>query len=136
MHEWALAEGVIRTALETAEAEGLGAISRIAVRIGELQRIEKDVFQEALERVMPPSETRLAGAKIEVVIEPARLRCRPCRAEFALREISGLVDPAQLESIHFIPELAHAFMACPRCESPDFEVLEGRGVWIEAVEGR
>lgn len=136
MHEWALAEGVIRTALESAEAKALSAISRIAVRIGELQRIEQEVFQEALERVMPPSEPRLRGTKIELSIEPARLRCRPCGAEFGLAEIAGPVKPAELESIHFIPELAHAFMACPRCESPDFEVLEGRGVWIEAVEGR
>ena len=56
--------------------------------------------------------------------------------EFALADLRGPVDHDQLESIHFIPELAHAFMACPGCESPDFEVLEGRGVWIECVEGR
>ena len=135
MHEWALAEGVIRTALEAGRNEGFRSISRITVKIGELQRIEKEVFETALRHVMPPSEPRLAGARVELGIEPARFRCRPCGAEFTLGEIDGPVGPDQLESIHFIPELAHAFMACPRCASPDFEVLEGRGVWIEAVEG-
>ncbi len=58
------------------------------------------------------------------------------RHDFALAEVGGLLDGEQLESIHFIPELAHAFMACPGCDSPDFEVIQGRGVWIEAVEGK
>ena len=135
MHEWALAEGVIRTALEAGREAGLSSIARISVKIGELQRIERDVFQAALERVLPRSEPRLAGTRIELGIEPARFRCRPCGAEFALAEIGGPVGPAELESIHFVPELAHAFMSCPQCQSPDFEVLEGRGVWIESVEG-
>ena len=135
MHEWALAEGVIRTALEAGREAGLSSIARISVKIGELQRIEKQVFEEALERVLPRSDPRLAGTRIELGIEPARFRCRPCRAEFALGEIAGPLGPAELESIHFIPELAHAFLSCPRCHSPDFEVLEGRGVWIESVDG-
>jgi len=135
MHEWALAEGVVRTALEAGANDGLRTISKITVRIGELQRIDEEVFQQALEQVIPPAEPRLAGTRIELGIEPALFRCRPCRAEFALRDIAGPVGPDQLESIHFIPELAHAFMACPRCQSPDFEVVQGRGVWIESVEG-
>jgi hydrogenase nickel incorporation protein HypA/HybF len=39
------------------------------------------------------------------------------------------------ENIHFIPEVAHVYVKCPRCESPDFEVLKGRGVWINKVMG-
>jgi hydrogenase nickel incorporation protein HypA/HybF len=135
MHEWALAEGVIRTALEAGEKEGLRSIARISVKIGELQRIKKDVFATALENVMPGDDPRLTSTRIALEIEPALFRCRPCQAEFVLTDLEGPVDHDQLESIHFIPELAHAFMSCPKCKSPDFEVVEGRGVWIEAVEG-
>jgi hydrogenase nickel incorporation protein HypA/HybF len=135
MHEWALAEGVIKTALEAGEKEGLRSITRISVKIGELQRIKKDVFENALQTVMPETDPRLAATRITLEIEQARFRCRPCHAEFLLADLDGPVDHAQLESIHFIPELAHAFMSCPKCQSPDFEVIEGRGVWIDAVEG-
>jgi hydrogenase nickel incorporation protein HypA/HybF len=135
MHEWALAEGVIKTALEAGEKDGLTSISRVSVKIGELQRIKTEVFENALQTVMPQADPRLASTRIELEIEPARFRCRPCRAEFVLADLDGPVDHDQLESIHFIPELAHAFMSCPRCHSPDFEVIEGRGVWIDAVEG-
>ena len=37
--------------------------------------------------------------------------------------------------IHFVPELAHAYLRCPDCSSADFEVLGGRGVSIDAIEG-
>jgi len=37
MHEWALADAVVTTALKVAENEGLKEISEIIVKIGELQ---------------------------------------------------------------------------------------------------
>jgi hydrogenase nickel incorporation protein HypA/HybF len=135
MHEWALAEGVIATALEAGEKQGLGTITRIVVRIGELQRIQKEVFRQALEAVTPESEPRLAAAEIVLEIQPARFRCRPCQHRYTLADTGPELDHESLESIHFIPELAHIFMECPSCRSPDFEVVEGRGVWIEALEG-
>ena len=135
MHEWALAEGVIATALDAGEKEGLGTITKIVVRIGELQRIQEDVFRQALEEVMPDSEPRLAATEIVLEIQPARFRCRPCQHRYTLADTGSGLDHEALESIHFIPELAHIFMECPSCHSPDFEVVEGRGVWIETLEG-
>ena len=46
-----------------------------------------------------------------------------------------LRDDDAAEAIHFVPELAHAFMRCPDCGSPDFEVAAGRGVAISGIEG-
>lgn len=135
MHEWALAEGVIATALEAGEKEGLIRIRKISITIGQLQNIKKEVFESALTAVMPASEPRLAGTEISLEIEPVRFRCRPCRDEFSLGDVRGPLDGDQLESIHLIPELAHAFLSCPACDSPDFEVIQGRGVWIESLEG-
>jgi hydrogenase nickel incorporation protein HypA/HybF len=135
MHEWALAEGVIVTALDASEKEGLGRIRRIVVRIGELQRIEQEVFRQALEAVKPDSEPRLKATEIVLEIQPARFRCRPCQHRYGLADTGPELDHESLESIHFVPELAHIFMDCPRCHSPDFEVEEGRGVWIESLEG-
>jgi hydrogenase nickel incorporation protein HypA/HybF len=134
MHEWALAEGVMTTALQAGEKAGLKSIRRISIKIGELQRIDREVFRGALEAVKP-DDARLAATELALEIEPSRFRCRPCKAEFTLAEAGGPLGGDPLESIHFIPELAHAFMACPRCDSPDFEVIQGRGVWIEDLEG-
>jgi len=134
MHETALAEAVVATALETAEKEGLAEIRTLVVRIGELQKIDKGVLEFALKEVMPLSEPRLASMSLTLETEPARFECRPCKHRFGLNDVPELRSEDESEAIHFIPELAHVFLRCPECDSPDFEVLQGRGVTIETLE--
>ena len=135
MHEFALAEAVVRAALDTAAQHGIGRLTRVVVRIGELQSIESGVFEFALREVIPASEPRIAAARIDLEREPARFRCRPCGREFGLADGGGPTDEQESEAIHFIPELAHAFVYCPDCRSPDFEVTAGRGVVLRTLEG-
>ena len=135
MHEFALAEGVVASAIAAAEKAGMTRIQQVEVRIGELQRISRETFEFALTELLPADEPRIAGASFELAVEPARFRCRPCEHEFKLADTAGPADHDQREAIHFIPELAHGFLCCPACRSPDFEVLEGRGVVLAAVEG-
>jgi hydrogenase nickel incorporation protein HypA/HybF len=135
MHEFALAEAVVATALEAADHRGIATIRRLEVHVGELQRIRKETFEFALREVLPSNEPRLAGAHIDLVIDPARFRCRACDRGFGLNETEPPGSEDEAEAIHFVPELAHSFLRCPGCRSPDFEVLEGRGVTIEPPEG-
>lgn len=135
MHEFALAEAVIDTALGFAEKEGLTKISGVLVRIGELQNIEREIFDYALKEIMPQTEPRLASTVITLETEPARFCCRACEREFGLAETVGPQNEDEAEAMHFIPELAHTFLQCPACESPDFEMIAGRGVSIVSIEG-
>ena len=137
MHEFALADAVVTTALRAAKENGIATIERVEVRIGELQRISRETFEFALSEMMPNQHPMLGAAKLDLVVEPATFRCRPCGREFALDDTGGPKDKDkdEAEAIHFIPELAHAYLACPACSSPDFEVLTGRGVTIGAIEG-
>jgi hydrogenase nickel incorporation protein HypA/HybF len=135
MHEYALAEAVLETALEVAEKEGLSRITGLVVRIGELQTIEKEIFEFALKEVMPRSEPKLASLEVTLETMHARFRCRPCKREFTLAEAGGPRNEDESEAIHFIPELAHSYLRCPDCGSPDFQMLEGRGVTIASIEG-
>jgi hydrogenase nickel incorporation protein HypA/HybF len=135
MHELALADAVVTSALDTARKNGMRRIVRIDVRVGELQKIKRDVFEFALREVLPAHESMLASAAIDLAIEPASFRCRPCGREFDLAATGGPRDEEEQEAIHFIPELAHAYLRCPNCGSPDFEVTAGRGVTIQSIEG-
>jgi hydrogenase nickel incorporation protein HypA/HybF len=136
MHELALAEAVVTAALKFSDREGLSELARIEVRVGELQGIRKEIFEFALAEVMPAVEPRLASTEIHVEIEPARFHCRSCGVRFSLNEETGLRGAEEVEAVHLVPELAHAFLRCPACRSPDFEVVAGRGVSIGAIEGR
>lgn len=131
MHEWALAEAVISTISRLAESEGLREIKEVKLKIGELQQIELEVFKFALTQLRDSSLLKNARFNIEVV--NAEIKCRNCGFRWSLEKEKIKGDVA--EAIHFIPEVIHAFIRCPKCGSPDFEVIGGRGVWIEDLKG-
>lgn len=130
MHEWALAEGVVSTTARIAEEQGLEKVTEVTVSIGELQQIEHDVFRFALEQLRPPI---MKDAEFVFESIGAKLRCRVCGEEWGFSPDD--MDEEVSEAIHFIPEVAHAYLSCPSCGSPDFEVLEGRGVILSSIKG-
>lgn len=131
MHELALAEGVVATALKAA---GGRVVRRIVVKVGQLQQIDPEVFRDCVEQVVPGDERALAGVRIDLETEEARLECRACGREFGLDDLPEPPGEGELEAIHFVPELAHSYVSCPTCNSPDFEVVAGRGIWIDHIE--
>ncbi|MFH1567809.1 MAG: hydrogenase/urease maturation nickel metallochaperone HypA [Gemmatimonadota bacterium] len=131
MHELALAEGVVATALAAASGR---KVRRILIAVGQLQQIDPAFFRECVEQVVPAGEPALAEVRIELRNEAARLRCRACGRDFGLADLADPPGGEELEAIHFVPELAHAYVGCPACGSPDFEVVAGRGIWIDHIE--
>ncbi|MCF3652901.1 MAG: hydrogenase nickel incorporation protein HypA [Aigarchaeota archaeon] len=130
MHEWALAEAVVSTISRIASEKGLGEVIEVTIRIGELQQIDLDAFKFALEQLSSQYSIR---AKFEFREERAEFRCRVCGETWPFKKED--LGPDISEAIHVIPEVAHAFLRCPRCGSPDFEVVRGRGIWIESIRG-
>jgi hydrogenase nickel incorporation protein HypA/HybF len=45
------------------------------------------------------------------------------------------LDEDETEAIHFMPEIAHIYIRCPQCKSPDFDIIQGRGVQVGVIEG-
>ena len=135
MHEWALAEGVVSTALKEAEKGQLKKIARIKVKIGELQQIDNELFKSLLEDVLRVEDARVREAKLEYETEEAILKCRVCVHEWPFSDSKKELSEEDAELIHFIPEMAKVYLRCPQCKSPDFEVVKGRGVWVESIEG-
>lgn len=135
MHEWALAEAVVSTAVRIAERDGLPRIREIEVQIGELQQIERDVFEFALRHVLVPGDPLWSEVSFVIQTEPAELRCRACDHEWPLGDSLATLPEEQREAIHFLPEMVHVYVTCPHCGSPDFEVVRGRGVSLVSVGG-
>ncbi len=132
MHEWALAESVIKTAVEHAGAQKLRKLTEAGVVFGELQAIDGEIFDFALEqlRAQFPAAAR---CRFKIIKEPAAFRCKACSHEFPLKGLRKTKDES--EFIHFVPEMAHTFLKCPACGSPDFEIAAGRGVHISYIKG-
>ena len=135
MHELALADSVLKAALSAADDAGMDRIDRIVVKIGELQQIERELFEFSLTTVLPAMDARLAGVKFDLSEELVRFGCRSCGTDYGRDEAGIESDGDQGEAIHFIPELSHAFARCPSCGSPDFEIRAGRGITLERIVG-
>lgn len=135
MHEWALAESVIYTVIEEVEREKLKEVTAVKIMIGELQQIDLNIFKFALENILQSSALKMDLDRLETNIAPSFLQCKVCRHEWGFSEAVGNLPEPESEAIHFIPEMAHIYLRCPACGSPDFEISKGRGVWIEYIEG-
>ena len=130
MHEWALAEAILSSALQIADKEKLKEVTEVTVRIGELQQVESSILRFALRELK--SEI-FRNAKFHILRAKTTLECHVCGTswQFDLKKLSK----ATAEAIHFVPEVAHTYITCPKCGSPDFEIAKGRGVWLENIKG-
>jgi len=130
MHEWALAEAVISTVSQIAEKEGIKEVVEVKIKVGELQQIAPDVLNFALSQL---KTSKLVNAKFNIQKVKAELKCRICQHKWIFKK--ERMNEEMTEAIHFVPEVAHAYIKCPKCGSPDFEILKGRGIWLESVRG-
>ncbi len=130
MHEWALAEAVITAALQIAEKEKMKEVKELTIKIGELQQIEQNILRFALSQLKPE---RFKETKFHISKTKTTLKCRVCEQTWLFKKSKLQENTA--EAIHFVPEVAHAYIKCPKCGSPDFEISEGRGIWLENMKG-
>jgi hydrogenase nickel incorporation protein HypA/HybF len=130
MHEWALAEAILTSAKQVAEQENLKEVTEVTIRVGELQQVEPPILRFALSQMK--TET-FKNAKFRILKAKSTLKCRVCGTiwEFNLKKL----DKATAEAIHFVPEVVHTYIRCPKCGSSDFEIVSGRGVWLEHIKG-
>jgi hydrogenase nickel incorporation protein HypA/HybF len=131
MHEWALAEAVAATVDRVLREHRGARLLAVTVRIGELQRIEREVFEQGLEACL---QDRPYGPELfRYEIEEASFRCNLCGREWPLGSVAGL-GQEELEAIHFLPETAHVYLRCPECGSPDFRLHSGRGIGVASID--
>lgn len=130
MHEWALAESVIKAASEIAEKEHLKEVTEIDIKIGELQDVEREIFRFALQQLKPAN---FKNTRFHITRAKTTLKCRNCGSTWMF--MKQQLDANTKEAIHFIPEVAHAYIKCPHCGSPDFEIIAGRGIWLQNIKG-
>jgi len=135
MHEWALAESILTAAIDTAKKEKLKKITEINIIIGELQQIEQDIFEFALEGIIKEQDGKLKDVKINIETEKSTLKCKSCENTWSFDDMKKKLNEDESEAIHFVPEVAFVHARCPKCGSPDFEITKGRGVSITSIKG-
>jgi hydrogenase nickel incorporation protein HypA/HybF len=129
MHEWALAESVIKTIKEN---PAFKKTKHVNILFGELQNIEKEIFMFAMKE-LSKQDVLVSKIRYKIVNVKAEFKCKKCGNEFGLKDLKDIGEEEK-ENIHFIPEMVNSFVKCPKCKSPDFEIIEGRGISLQ-IEG-
>ncbi|NLI10031.1 MAG: hydrogenase nickel incorporation protein HypA [Elusimicrobia bacterium] len=124
MHEWALAESVVKTLKNRKKT-----VFEAEVIFGTLQDIDEEIFTFALKEILNQEDFKV---KIKITKEDAVFECLSCGKIFDLKE--GTKDEIEKENIHFLPEMAKVFLKCPSCKAKDFEIKKGRGLSLKLKE--
>lgn len=112
MHEIALVEETLRIITGVAETHQLRRITRVNVKIGAFLQVQPELFEFAFDAAK--TGTILAEASLYMDVLPARLRCRECGKE-------SLWDKTSF--------------TCPYCGSLQMDILDGRDIFIQSIEG-
>jgi len=134
MHEWALVDAIAQAAQAAAETEKLKRVDIVAVVLGELQNIDRAAVKSLFTEIRRGKSPALRCAKISISAEKAVFKCRVCANEFGMTS-GGKLNHQKSEAVHFLPEMAHVYLRCPKCKSADFEVIKGRGIYIKEITG-
>jgi len=134
MHEWAISESILNSAIDSARAQGILKLTKIRIGVGELAQLEPDILRFALEKIKAGTLAGTAILEIETV--PARFSCRSCENEWGFADVKAKLfsDVGKEDPLHYVPDFIYSFMRCPRCDSPDFNITSGRDTSF-SVEG-
>lgn len=110
MHEFSIAEAIVRTGEEVLRANGGGRAEKVQLRIGELRQVVPDALTFAFDILK--KDTLLADASLEWETVPAQMRCRSCGREYHPKDV---------------------FWECPSCGAIGAEVVAGEELEIVSI---
>lgn len=111
MHELAITEGIMDTALPAAKAAGAQKILEIRLKIGDLSGVFPEYITENFEKLS--KGTIAEGAKLKFSKIPASIHCMQCGFE-------GEINRSKIE--------------CPKCSGTDFKITSGREYYVDSLE--
>ncbi|MVT13057.1 MAG: hydrogenase nickel incorporation protein HypA [Euryarchaeota archaeon] len=134
MHEWSLANGIVRTVLQEKEKNGASTIKIVEISVGEISQIDIETLRYALENIA--RGTPLENSEIRIDMERTELKCRTCGHIWNFEESKKYLEPVGEEgdnALHYLPESVSIFVKCPVCHGQDIEILGGSGVRVKKI---
>lgn len=119
MHELSLSSAIVKTALRHAEGR---SVRSVQMRIGRLRQVVPDSLAFYFEVVS--RDTGCDGAKLELELIDALLRCTACAEEW---------DPAPRPAEDEGDLLSPPRLRCPSCGAGGAEVVRGEEFEIESI---
>ncbi|BDB98788.1 hydrogenase/urease maturation nickel metallochaperone HypA [Saccharolobus caldissimus] len=138
MHEGSLAYSTATALIEYAKEHNIKRATKVEIGIGELTMIDEEIYKNWLIEMLKGSP--YDSAEIRLVKEPVRFKCNICNYSWSLDEVKEKVIENICKEIvdcdtpiHYLPEIAQAYVTCPKCNSRDFEIISGEGIIIRSI---
>ena len=113
MHEFALADDLLKLARAEARKAGIVRLDKIVVRIGGLSGVSEDALEFAF-GFLREEDDITKNAQLVVQRVEGRGRCKTCNKDVGLERL---------------------FLYCPDCKTPTVEITEGRDFLLMSLEG-
>ena len=115
MHELGIAEDLFKIVKKKAQGFNLKKVTKIRIKVGAASGIDIEFLRHSFnDHVFP--DTIAHGAELELISEPVEAKCKKC----------GEIINAQ----------KHEFSkSCPSCGGLYIEIIKGKDVYIEDIEG-
>ena len=107
-----IAQAILEQALKAAEANGIARIASLHLKLGTFSGVVEDALRFSFE--VASRETRAEGAVLEVESIPLMIRCADCGRESAIQPF---------------------LFQCPSCGSRRVDILTGRELALDSIEG-
>jgi hydrogenase nickel insertion protein HypA len=117
MHEFSIAQDIVRAVTEANDKAGGVRVSMIKLRIGELSFIAEEQLVFAIKELV--KGTKLAKAKVKIKKEPGKVKCPSC-------SYTGKVKYSELRAGNV------SLAICPKCNSST-EIVGGAGCYVENI---
>ena len=120
MHELALSRAIVEVALRHAEGR---PVTLVRVRAGALRQVVPGSLRFNFEIVT--RDTACDGARLELELIAAKLRCASCRREW---------DPAPPQATQVSELVAAPSFRCPACGAGGGDVVAGEELEVESID--
>lgn len=112
MHELSIIENIFTKIEQTAKDNHLKKITKVTLKIGKLRQVMPDFLDFAFKAVA--EGTIAENAKLIIIEIPVKIFCNKCKEEFIVKD-----------NVYF----------CPKCESTEIEILSGKELFLDSIEG-
>jgi hydrogenase nickel incorporation protein HypA/HybF len=119
MHEFSTAIGIVNAVKRAAGSHKATRVTSIRLQIGPLSMLNHDQLIFGIE--IASKGTILEGAEISIEVLTIKTRCKKCGTETVVDE--------QRPTYELLTSLV-----CPKCDSKDVEIIQGRECIIRDVK--
>lgn len=110
MHEFSIAMSIVDIASDYAQKEKAQQVREIEIEVGELSGVVVDALEFCMEAAV--KESILEGAERKIIRQPGKARCRACSHVFEIEDL---------------------YSACPKCQHPGPEIIQGRELRVKSL---